>query len=136
MAYGSFRGYFIKVISSDLPNGYEILPNKYICNFKITPDRRTDKDSYVDGNGKLVRGILPHLRSGFTFDTGYITDNDIPYLSNIFNGRDRIDLEFWHPISQSYKRGNFYIPDMELEVLMAVGNLVYYKPVQFEMIEY
>lgn len=125
----AYAGYLLKI-------GSVQLPDRYVCNYKITPDRRTDKDSYTDGNGKLVRGILPHKRNGFTFNTGIITDKDIPYLASIFDGRDNISVTYWHPTSQSYKTGNFYVPDMELEVLMTIGLLVYYRPIQLEMIEY
>lgn len=125
----AFKGYYLKFDNVQLDN-------KYCCNYKTTPDRRTDKNSFIDANGKLQRTVLPHKRSGCTFNTGFITDNDIPNLANIFNGRDNVLVEMWNPSAQSYKTVPCYVPDMEFEALIELNGVNYYRPVELEIIEY
>lgn len=125
----AFQGYYLKFDNIQLPN-------QFCCNYKVAPDRRTDKNSFVNGDGKLNRTILPHKRSGITFNTGFITDSDITTLSSIFNGRDNVSVVYWNPIKQNYSSGSFYIPDMEFETLMDDGTEVTYRPVELELIEY
>ena len=108
----------------------------YCNNYKCTPDRRTDKASSVDSTGKLKRKILPHKRSGAIWNTGYITDADIPALQAIFSGRDSIQCTFWKPSTLSYATATCYVPDMEFEVLMVQDGVNYYRPIELEVIEY
>ena len=125
----AFQGYYIKFAGVQLPN-------KYVNNYKCTPDRRTDKNSGINSTGVLKRKILPHKRTGATFNTGIITDTDIPYLKSIFSGRDNITFECWDPSTLTYKTGTCYLPDIEFEVLLMENNINYYRPVNLELIEY
>lgn len=125
----AYAGYHLKFDNT-------IYPEKYCCNYKCTPDRRTDKSSSVDSTGKLKRKILPHRRSGVTWNTGYITDEDIPSLQAIFSGRDSISCTFWKPSTLSYETATCYVPDMEFEVLMVQDGVNYYRPIELEAIEY
>lgn len=125
----AFKGYHLMF------NGV-VYPEKYCCNYDCTPDRRTDKNSGVKGKGVLNRTILPHKRSSATWNTGIITDEDIPYFMPIFENRDKISVTFWKTSILDYATGAFYIPDMSFKVLMVVNNLNYYRPIELEVIEY
>lgn len=109
---------------------------KYCNEYKVIPNRYSDKNSYVDGNGKLHRNVLPHTRSTITFNTGFVTDLDILQLSSIFDNRVVVDIEYWNPLKQDYYKGKFYVPDIELEALMTSRNIVTYRPINIELIEY
>ncbi|MDE7211448.1 MAG: hypothetical protein K2O03_08395 [Lachnospiraceae bacterium] len=121
------KGYFLKIAG-------QVLENKYCCSYKVVPQRRTDKDSYVDGNGKLNRKILPHKRSTITFLTGFLVDDDLDALMGIFCNVDKATVEYWNPKHKAYDTGTFYLPDIEFEMLP--GREHTYRPLQIEMIEY
>lgn len=125
----AYEGYHVKF-------GDKVYPEKYCCNYKCTPDRRTDKSSSITSSGKLKRKILPHKRSGATWNTGYITDKDIPKLQQIFEDRDSISCKFWNPAKLGYTDGTVYLPDIEFEVLKVENGINYYRPITLEVIEY
>ena len=125
----AYEGYHLKF------NGV-IYPEKYCCNYKCTPDRRTDKGSSVKSTGKLKRKILPHKRSGITFNTGFVTDNDLDALRYIFSGRDNVTVTYWNPATTGYGTGECYLPDIEFEVLLCEDGINNYRPVEMEIIEY
>lgn len=125
----AFSGYYLKF------DGVQ-LSNKYVNNYKCTPNRRTDKNSGVNTTGKLKRKILPHKRTGITFNTGIVTDSDLTTLKSIFSGRDNVSITYWNPSKQTYETGECYLPDIEFEVLLLENNINYYRPVNLELIEY
>ena len=126
----AFKGYHLKI------DGV-IIPLKYTCNFKCSPFRRTDKGSSVNTQGVLKRKILPHKRTGATWNTGYTTDADMTFLNtNIFEKRDNMSVECWIAATQSYETITCYAPDMEFETLMIINNVNYYRPIELEIIQY
>lgn len=125
----AFSGYYLKF------DGVQ-LSNKYVNNYKCTPNRRTDKNSGINTSGVLKRKILPHKRSGITFNTGFVTDADLSTLSSIFSGRDNVSISYWNPAKQSYETGDCYLPDIEFEVLLEQNGVNTYRPVNLELIEY
>lgn len=125
----AFQGYILKV------EGVQF-PNVYVNGYAVSPLKRTDKNSYIDGDGKLNRTILPHKRSAITFSTGPITDDDMSCLTSIFNKRDKVNVTYWDPTSQSYKDGVFYVVDFEVKSLVIISGKMYYRPIEFEFIEY
>lgn len=113
-----------------------IYPEKFCCNYKCTPDRRTDKGSGQNSQGLLKRKILPHKRSGVTWNTGVFTDKDLPVINTIVNSRDSVEAIFWKPNVLGYGTATCYLPDPTYEVLMVENNINYYRPIEFEIIEY
>lgn len=124
-----FSGYYLEF------DGVQ-LSNQYVCNYKCIPNRRTDKDSYVDGNGMLNRNILSHTRSGITFNTGFVTDEDLDNLRSVFSGRDNVTVKYWNPATNDYGTGTCYLPDITFELLSCENNINTYRPVELEIIEY
>ncbi len=126
-----FKGYLLKV-------GDRIFPNEYIAydSWGSKPDQRTDEDSYTDGNGELVRNILPHTRTSMTFETidGLHLDEKIDVQS--FISRNSMTCEYWNDEVNDYKRGKFYVADPEFTIKDINGNDIIYNKIKFECIEY
>lgn len=121
-----FNGYFIKANGIILPN-YLLAEDGY----KSTPNMRTDKDSYVDGNGTLNRKVLPVKRSKVWIKTrDKLSYSDKLILQNLFPNRDLVTMEYWNDEENAYKTAKFYVPDIEFTVS---GLNRYLKPVYKEM---
>lgn len=125
----AFNGYYLKF------DGVQ-LSNRYVNNYKCTPNRRTDKNSGMNSSGVLKRKILSHKRTGITFNTGFVTDSDLSTLSSIFSGRDNVEVNYWNPSTQTYATATCYLPDIEFEVLTNDGDVNTYRPINLEIIEY
>lgn len=125
----AINGYLLKIQGA-------ALPLRYCQSYRVSPDRYTDKDSYIDGTGELRRNVLGHTRSGITVTTGFLTEGDIKELSAIFGNRVRVEVEYWNPLRGGYASGVFYVPDLEFELLMVGGGEAVYRPLEVEFIEY
>lgn len=126
-----FLGYLIKV-------GNTIFPNNYIAvnTYNSSPDQRTDQDSYTDGNGKLVRNILPHVRTKVTFNTVselHLADKIV--IQSLLK-RDETTLTYWNDEKNEYVEGKFYIADPTYPINRITDNDIIYDSISFEIIEY
>lgn len=126
-----FKGYLLKVGSTIFPNDYISLES-----WGSKPDQRTDEDSYTDGNGELVRNILPHTRTSITFETidGLHLDEKIEVQS--FINRNNTTCEYWNDEINDYKQGKFYVADPEFPIKNVTDNDIIYGKIKFEIIEY
>lgn len=131
--YG-FKGYMIKV-------GDKIFPNRFISfdTWSSNPDQRTDQDSYTDGNGKLVRNILPHVRTKASFSTPQLHLADKIEMQSFFN-RDDTTLTYWNDEKNAYVSGNFYMVDPQYPINRIIddgdNSDIIYNPINIEIIEY
>lgn len=129
----AFQGYFIKKDGVPFPNrlvarkGYESVPN-----------RRTDKNSYVDGMGELHRTILPKKRSTFVLRTvGDLSDADVTLIQSFFPNRDVVTLEYWNREENAYKTAKFYVPEITYVTdILDENDQPVYDPLEIEFIAY
>lgn len=129
----NFKGYMLKV-------GDRIFPNRFIAfdSWNSSPNQRTDEDSYTDGNGQLVRNILPHTRSKFTFETvdGLCLEDKME-MQSFFN-RDDTTLSYWNDEINDYTSGRFYIADPNFPIKSVDEDScdIIYNKITLEVIEY
>ena len=129
----AFNGYFIK-------KGGIKFPNAYIAEggYSVTPNRRTDKDSYVNGKGELVRSMYPTKRSTIAIKIlDGLTDAEVTTVQSFFPNRDSVTLEYWNKESSAYKTATFYVPDITYVVDYLDGNnQPIYQGFDIELIAY
>lgn len=129
----AFNGYFIKKDGVKFPNAY-IAEGGY----SVTPNRRTDKDSYVNGNGELVRSMYPIKRSTLKLSLiSGLTDSEVSTIQSFFPNRDSVTLVYWNKESNAYKTATFYVPDITYVVDYLDGsNRPIYQGFDIELIAY
>lgn len=126
-----FKGYLLKV-------GDRVFPTELIAleTWGSKPDQRTDEDSYTNGNGELVRNILPHTRTSLYFETidGLHLDEKIEIQS--FFDRNNTVCEYWNDEVNDYKQGKFYVADPEFPIKNITDTDIIYGKIKFEIIQY
>ena len=138
----AFNGYLIKLGGS---NG-TVLPLKYMRfqTYKITPNQRQDLDSTEDAMGNLRRHPVPHRRSKVEFNTPMMYNYDIDTLMRLFrnawtsDAERKLTLEYYDPEYDTYKTGNFYMPDtpFNMTTVDMSRNTILYNELRFAFIEY
>lgn len=125
--------------STNLPLSY-VKPESYT----VVPNRRQDLDSTRNANGKLLRNVLEHTASTITIQTVPLDNTQLGALMTLIRNNytseseKKITLRYYCPDLDSYKTGNFYIPDVEYPIasVNTVKNIIEYNPITFEFIEY
>lgn len=135
----AFNGYLLK-------SGNDNFPLKYVFkeSYKITPNRRQDLDPYRDANGKLHRNTLSHTATTIQFQTKPMSNSQYESLmswlrSHYSNLQEKkIPLTYYSPDTNSYKSGDFYVPDIEMtmDLVDTVHNKILYLSSTIEFIEY
>ena len=132
----TYTGYLLKV------NG-TVFPNKYILmdSYKVSPNQLTDLDSYTDGNGELIRNVLPHTRGKPDFSiVPFINLAEKIAIQAIIpcspTERIKLTVEFWDDDINAYRTGDFYIPDIEYPVYDASATDIIYKSIRVAFVEY
>ena len=100
------------------------------------PDRQTDKNSYIDGNGKLHRTILPHTRTTITITLKDMNIEDKMLVQSFYPNRSVVELTYWNDATNTYKTGTFYVPDIEYIIDYIYNGIAWYKGFTLELIEY
>lgn len=133
----AFTGTFLKINGTSL--------DKYIEreSLEITPNQRTDVDSYVDANGKLHRTVATHTRTKIEFNTKVMGQSDLMAFMNLFknnyiNTKERqIIITYYDGENDAMKDGTFYVPDFTFIPSVKRGDSdVLYKAQRFAFIEY
>ena len=129
----AFNGYFIKKGGVEFPNAY-IAEGGY----SVTPNRRTDKDSFVNGKGELVRSIYPTKRSTLKISLiPGLTDAEVSTIQAFFPNRDNVTLQYWNKEANAYKTATFYVPDVTYVVdYIDESNQPIYQAFDIELIAY
>ena len=125
---------------------YVDFPLKYIKaeSYKVTPDQRLEQSAGRTSSGKLVRTTLSHTASKIDFNTVPLTNADVndinTKLSNAYTDslERKLKVKYYDPTTDSYKYGDFYVPDVDYEILRIdlVNNIIHYNSVRFALIEY
>ena len=135
----AFEGYLIRV-------GQAVFPLSFVYkeSYSVTPNRRMDLDSYRDANGELHRNVLDHAPSTIRFQTVPMDNAKLEQLMSWIRSRyinekeKKIYMEYYCPDTNSYKYGNFYVPDIEFPIHMidVPNKKILYKSFTLEFIEY
>lgn len=125
----NYQGYLMKVSGTPV-NG------KFFQTYKSTPSRQSDLNPWTDATGLTHRNVLPHKRSTITFTTPPLYLEDKIELQALFPNRTLAIFEYWNDETNAYATGEFYIPDVEYDVLIPYENTILYRPITFEFIEY
>jgi hypothetical protein len=128
----AFDGHYIKVGGVNFPN-YLIAQGGY----SNTPDIQTDKGSYVNGVGELIRTILPVTRSTVKITTidGF-SIGSLLIMRAFFIPRTTVSMEYWNDEKQAYKTANFYVPEIEYVHIDQNKLIPRYKALTIEFIAY
>jgi len=120
------------------------VPLKYIKadSYKVVPNRRQDLDPYRDANGELHRNTLSHTATTISFETKPMWNSEFAtFMSLLRNSysdslEKKVSVTYYCPDLDSYKTGDFYVPDIEYSIYMIKGTKILYNPVTIELIEY
>lgn len=127
------HGYVIKVNGTPFPNALLAVDG-----YSNTPNRRQDKGSYTDGQGKTIRNILPIKRTTVKVKTiDFLSYGQKLIVQSFFPNRDKVILECWNDEINGYQTIECYVPDVEYTVhhIDKSGNF-YWNGIEFEFISY
>lgn len=135
----AFNGSLISLGGSNFPLKYVFKES-----YKVTPNRRQDLDPYRDANGNLHRNVLSHTATTITFQTKPMWNTDFEAMMSFIRNRytnvaeKKLSITYYSPDTDSYKTGNFYMPDMEFNMNMVdtYNNRILYNSMTLEFIEY
>ena len=139
MAYSNSNG-LIKVGGS----GGTKLPMKYIKteSYDITPNQRMESEAKRSVMGVLYRTTVDHTATKIEFNTPNMTNTDMNAMMTLFrnnwtNSQERkITLQYYDMETDSYKTGEFYMPDIKFQISHVEGNVITYKETRIAFIEY
>lgn len=104
--------------------------------YSSVPNRQTDKNSYLNANGKLNRKILPHTRSTITLTLLNMSQSDKELVQSFFPKREDVEITYWNDEDNVMTTGVFYVPDMEYTIKTDKGGIKTYNGFTVEFIEY
>ena len=136
----AFSGYLIKLGGS---SGTEF-PLKYVKleGYTITPNQRMETEAKRAVTGLLHRNTVAHTASKIEFTTPNMTNLDVDAMMTLFRNawtntiERKLTLYYYEMETDSYKTGDFYMPDIKFEIDHIDGNLIYYKECRVAFIEY
>lgn len=143
MAYNSSYG-LVQVMTYGTST-YTKIPLKYIRfeTYQITPQQAIDLDSYRAETGTLIRNVVGS-KAKLEFNTPIMSDSDWQavwaIISAGFNNSDekRLKLRYYDTLSNSYKTGIFYVPDVNTSIRNideSTGKIMY-NEIRVAFIEY
>lgn len=135
----AFNGSLLKFSGDNFPLKYVFKES-----YKVTPNRRQDLDPYRDGNGYLHRNTLPHTATTIQFQTKPMWNDQFEQMMNFIRSHytntqeKKLQITYYSPDINSYKTGNFYVPDVEyvMDLVDTVKNRILYLSTTLEFIEY
>ncbi len=136
----AYNGYLIKVGGSS----GTILPMKYIKldGYNITPNQRMETEAKRAVTGLLHRSTVAHTATKVEFNTPNMTNDDVDDMMTLFRNawtnttERKLVLQYYDMETNTYKTGDFYMPDIKFEIQWIKNNKVYYKEIRVAFIEY
>jgi len=135
-----------KLIELKTGNNYVEFPLQYIKHdsYKPTPDQRMEADANRATSGLLVRNTVEHTATKIEFETPPITNLELSSIMTLLNNamtnalQRNVTLRYYDTVTDSYKLGNFYVPDIETPIYRIELNppLVHYNSIRIAFIEY
>ena len=136
----AFSGYLIKLGGS---SGNE-LPMKYIKaeSYSITPNQRMESEAKRSVTGVLHRSTVSHTASKIEINTVPMTNSELntmlTLIKNVWTStaERKLTLYYYDMETDSYKTGDFYMPDIQYPISRVSGNTIYYDSIRLAFIEY
>ena len=136
----AFSGYLIKLGGS---NG-TVLPLKYVKaeSYSATPNQRMESEAKRAVTGKLSRTTCEHTATKIEINTVPLTNSEWSVLWGLIYGsftnvqQRNITLQYYDNETDSYKTGDFYVPDIQYPILRIDGNTIHYDSIRIAFIEY
>ena len=136
----AFSGYLLKIGGS---NGTEF-PMKYIklSGYSITPNQRMEVEAKRSVTGVLYRSTVAHTATKIEFNTPPMTNSDVDAMMTLLknawtNTQERkLKVQYYDMESDSYKEGDFYMPDTQFSIERIEGNVIQYGEIRVAFIEY
>lgn len=112
--------------------------------YKVTPNQRMESSANRATTGKLVRKTVSHTASKIDLNSIIMTNRDISTIENLLTSaytdalQRKLHLRYYVPQSDSYETGDFYVPDVDYEIMRIDKdtNTVWYNSVRYAFIEY
>ena len=136
----AFSGYLIKIGGSEGTR----LPMKYVKAeaYTITPNQRMESEAKRSVTGVLYRTTVEHTASKIEFNTPVLKNSEMNAMMALFRDawtstiERKLTLEYYDMETDSYKTGEFYMPDIKFEITRIEGNTIYYNETRIAFIEY
>lgn len=146
MAYSSTKGLVYLHDTVNTPPVDWKFPLKYIRyeSYKVTPDQNQDLNSTVDTTGNLHRYPLDHTRSKVEFNMPVMNNTEMNAIISTLSGywnkpsERKVTMEYYDPLTDGYKTGNFYIPDIDFTMMNVneSSGKIMYQETRIAFIEY
>ena len=133
----AFNGYLIKAGGTEIPMKYI----KY-DGYTITPNQRMEQEAKRSVTGVLYRITVEHTATKIEFNTPTLSNSEMNQLMSLFrnawtNTQERkLTLEYYDMETNSYKTGEFYMPDIKFQIMQIQENKIIYKETRIAFIEY
>lgn len=136
----AYSGYLIKLGGSSGTT----LPMKYIKvdGYDITPNQRMESEAKRAVTGVLHRTTVAHTATKIEFNTPNMTNIEMNAMMTLIRNNwtvaaeRKIKLQYYDMETDTYKTGDFYMPDIKFAIDHIDGNLIYYKETRLAFIEY
>ena len=135
-----------KLVEVKIGANYSTFPTSLIKaeSYKVTPNQRMESSAARAASGLLKRTTCSHTASKIDFNTIIMTNRDIATIHNLLSSaytsalERKLSLRYYDPSSDSYSTGDFYVPDVDYNILRIDKdtNTIYYDSVRFAFIEY
>ena len=140
-----FSNYLIKIIGQGQYATNYVVPMECISfeSYKATYSA-LDKDSKRNGNGHLIRTVLPHKVAHCSVEMRPLSNSQIGTImgniqSRYIEGKElekKVVAEVWIQEIDDYVQAEFYVPDIEFTIKRIENGKVFYKPFTLEFIGY
>lgn len=122
-------------------SGQELDLEGILKSYRSNPNQQLDVESYRDGDGVLHRDVLPHTASKIWLTTNTLTGEKKDRIQAFFGtnfgeARKKCTLTYWNDEVNGYLSGDFYIPDIDWEIILIKNGERKYSPVEITLIEY
>ena len=136
----AFSGYLIKLGGSNGTN----LPLTYVKaeSYSATPDQRMESEAKRDTTGVLHRTTCSHTATKIEINTVPMTNVQWKTLWDLIKAQftdaqqRKLTLKYYDNESDSYKTGDFYMPDVQYPIMRVDGNTIHYDSIRLAFIEY
>ena len=140
----AFNGYLVKVVNQD--NSLTEIPLTFMRaeTYKVTPQQRLEWSAERDVTGVLHRETVQNMPPKIEFNTPIMTNSMIKQLNTIFQSaytnvaERKLTVEYYDPESDSYKRHECYMPDVDYVPLKvdSAKRVIWYNETRYALIGY
>lgn len=140
----AFNGYLVKVVNPN--NTLTEIPLTFMRaeTYKVTPQQRLEWSAERDVTGVLHRETVQNMPPKIEFKTPIMTNSMIKQLNTIFQSaytnvpERKLTVEYYDPASDSYKRHDCYMPDVDYVPLKvdSAKSVIWYNETRYALIGY